>query len=123
MIISIDLDQFLLFFFYVKGRKINLLNILEDKRIIIEGVNHEGSKFRPSDWAERLSGKLCSFINHRMRYSPMLKPGIKNGNRCVYISPDLAATEPELFWEIIDFAKKNRLQICNSSDLDLNLDS
>ena len=95
---------------------------MEDKRIIIEGINQEGNKFRPSDWAERLSGKLCSFVNQRIRYSPMLKPGIKNGNRCVYISPELASDEPALFWEIIDFARRNKLQICNSSELNLDQD-
>ena len=93
---------------------------MKDKRIIIEGINQQGKKFRPSDWAERLSGKMCSFINQRIRYSPLLKPGVKNGNRCVYIAPELASEEPALFWEIIDFAKRNNLQICNSSDLNLD---
>ena len=34
------------------------------KKIIIEGVTTEGKKFRPSDWAERMSGSLSTFKNH-----------------------------------------------------------
>lgn len=94
---------------------------MKQHQIIIEGINHQGQKFRPSDWADRLSGKLCSFVNHRMRYSPLLKPGINNGHRCVYLSPQLAQVEPALFWEIIDFAKANDLQICNESDINLEM--
>ena len=93
---------------------------MKENKIIIEGVNDHGDKFRPSDWAERLSGKMCSFVNQRIRYSPLLKPGMQNGHRCLYISPQLAREEPALFWEIIDFARHNNLQICNSSDLNLN---
>ena len=43
----------------------------EDK-IIIEGVTPEGREFRPSDWAERMSGRLASFRNQRIIYSPLL---------------------------------------------------
>ena len=33
----------------------------ENKTIIIEGITAQGKAFRPSDWAERVSGSLASF--------------------------------------------------------------
>lgn len=41
----------------------------ENKTIIIEGITDQGKTFRPSDWAERMSGSLASFKNSRIRYS------------------------------------------------------
>ena len=46
---------------------------LKSKKIIIEGVTTQGKEFRPSDWAERMSGALASFKNSRIHYSPLLQ--------------------------------------------------
>ena len=51
----------------------------EDKnsksKLIIEGIDSDsGKKFRPGDWAERMSGSLSTFRNRRIIYSPLLKP-------------------------------------------------
>ncbi len=88
----------------------------KQKKIIIEGVTEEGKKFRPSDWAERVSGQLSTFKNHRIFYSPMLRPSYKSGNRCVVLDQALKESNPELYQQIINFAKTNKLKICGEED-------
>lgn len=81
-------------------------------QIIIEGVTQEGETFRPSDWAERVSGSLSTFRNHRIYYSPLLRPSIQNENKCVVLDKTLKDTNPALYEHIMDFARKNKLKIC-----------
>jgi len=95
--------------------------MLAQEVIIIQGVLSNGEPFRPSDWADRLAGRLSTFINRRIVYSPLLRPGIHEGNRCVFIDPSLAVKEPALFWEVVNFAKTNGLKIDNKSKLLLEL--
>lgn len=82
-------------------------------KIIIEGVTETGETFRPSDWAERMSGKLSTFRKRRIHYSPMLQPSIKDGHRCVVLDPHLKQSNPSLYESILKFAKANKLKICN----------
>ena len=82
------------------------------KKIIIEGVTESGETFRPRDWAERLSGSTSTFNNRRIRYSPLLQPSSKDGNRCVILDPKLKQSNPELYQSIMDFATNNHLKIC-----------
>ena len=88
-------------------------------RILIKGVTSEGEKFRPSDWAQRLSGELCSFRNRRIIYSPMLQPTIRGGYQCVILDPCLKESNPEQYASILNFAKTNNLII---SEEDINND-
>ena len=83
------------------------------KKIIIEGVTESGEQFRPSDWAERMSGSLSTFKNHRIVYSPMLQPAVKAGNKCVMLDPALKESNPELYQSILKFAEANKLKICD----------
>ncbi len=85
-------------------------------KIIIEGVTESGETFRPSDWAERVSGNLSTFKNHRVFYSPLLHPSFKDGNRCVVLDPALKESNPKLYKHILDFAKSNKLRICGEED-------
>lgn len=89
-------------------------------KIIIKGITEEGKKFRPSDWAERVSGNLSTFKNHRIYYSPLLRPSYHEGNRCVLLDPELKITNPALYQHILDFAKANKLKICNEGDFEEN---
>lgn len=83
------------------------------EKIIIEGVTEGGKKFRPSDWAERMSGKLATFKNSRIKYSPMLQPSTnKQGNKCVLLDASLKEANPELYNSIMEFAQNNQLKIC-----------
>ncbi|MBS0288515.1 MAG: DUF3579 domain-containing protein [Proteobacteria bacterium] len=80
-------------------------------KIMIEGITIDGKIFRPSDWAERICGHLSTFKNHRIYYSPLLKPCYKEGHRCVVVAFELKEKFPELFEHIMDFAKVNKLVI------------
>lgn len=89
----------------------------ENKTIIIEGVTPQGKTFRPSDWAERMSGSLASFKNSRIRYSPLLQPSVNSeGYQCVLLDPKLKESSPQLYQSILDFAKANNLRICGEED-------
>lgn len=87
-----------------------------DKKIIIEGVTESGEKFRPSDWAERMSERLSTFKKHRIIYSPLLQPVVKDGNKCVLLDLKLKESNPELYQSILNFAKSNNLKICDQED-------
>jgi len=85
----------------------------DPKKIIIEGVTEEGDVFRPSDWAERVSGTLASFKNRRIHYSPLLQPSVNHeGYKCIVLDPKLKESSPQVYQSILDFAKTNQLKIC-----------
>jgi len=87
------------------------------KKIVIEGVTTQGNTFRPSDWAERMSGSMASFKNSRIHYSPLLQPSVNHeGYKCVLLDPKLKETSPEVYQSILDFAKTNHLKICGEED-------
>lgn len=89
----------------------------KNKNIVIEGITPQGQPFRPSDWAERMSGTLASFKNSRIRYSPLLQPSVNNeGYKCIVLDPKLKETSPEVYQTIMDFAKENQLKICGEED-------
>lgn len=88
----------------------------EHERIIIEGVTESGEIFRPSDWAERLSGSLCMFRNRRMVYSPLLQPTVEGGNKCVILDTKLKQSNPTLYQSILDFALANKLKMHKESE-------
>ena len=89
----------------------------ENKKIIIEGVTLEGEAFRPSDWAERMSGSMASFKNSRIHYSPLLQPIVNHeGYKCVLLDPKLKESSPHVYQSIIDFAKANNLKICGEEE-------
>lgn len=90
---------------------------LDKKKIVIEGVTSQGKVFRPSDWAERMSGTLASFKNRRIQYSPLLQPSVnQEGYKCVVLDPKLKESSPELYQSILEFAKSNQLKICGESE-------
>lgn len=89
-----------------------------DKHIVIEGVTESGEQFRPSDWAERVSGPLATFHNQRIIYSPLLKPGVKDGNKCVYVDETLKDKNPALYEQLLKFAKTNKLKVGGDKPID-----
>lgn len=82
-------------------------------KILIMGVTPEGRTFRPSDWAERMCGNLSSFRNRRIFYSPLLRPAIVDGHRCVVVDRQLQHLHPKLYEEVVTFAAENHLQVCD----------
>jgi hypothetical protein len=89
-------------------------------KILIEGVTETGEDFRPSDWAERMSERLSTFKKRRIHYSPMLQPSIKDGHQCVVLDPTLKETNPALYLSILEFAKNNKLKICQIEEENSN---
>lgn len=89
----------------------------ENKKIVIEGITSQGKLFRPSDWAERMSGTLASFKNSRIYYSPLLQPSVNtDGYKCVLLDPKLKESSPQVYQAIMDFAKANNLKICKDEE-------
>ncbi len=92
----------------------NKMSEPKNKKIVIEGVTTQGKQFRPSDWAERMSGSMASFKNSRIHYSPLLQPSVNHeGYKCVLLDPKLKESSPQVYQSILDFAKANNLKICD----------
>jgi hypothetical protein len=89
----------------------------DDKKIMIQGVTPQGAVFRPSDWAERMSGTMASFKNSRIHYSPLLQPSVNHdGYKCVLLDPKLKESSPQVYQAILDFAVANNLKICGEDE-------
>lgn len=82
-----------------------------DQKIIINGVTESGERFRPSDWAERVSGRLSTINNQRIIYSQLLQPAVRNGNKCIVIDPALQHLNPSIYNSVMAFATSNNLKI------------
>lgn len=90
---------------------------VKPKKIVIEGITEQGLPFRPSDWAERMSGSMASFKNSRILYSPLLQPSVTHeGNKCIILDPKLKESSPQVYQSILDFAKNNNLKICGEEE-------
>jgi len=93
------------------------------KKILIEGRTQAGRKFRPSDWAERMSGALSTFgRDHRIQYSPMLQPLIIDGIKCISIDPELQNHFPEMYAYIMGWANNNDLVVSEEEVEDVPAD-
>lgn len=93
------------------------LSLVAVKKIIIEGITENGRKFRPSDWAERMSGALSTFgRDHRIQYSPLLQPMTVDGIKCVSVDPHLKDSYPEMFAYIMRWVDMNHLKVVEVDD-------
>ncbi len=80
--------------------------------IVIRGVTAQGSTFRPSDWAERLASIVAHVgADHRLNYSPDMRPVMRDGVRCLVIGRCLEARDARLYRFLLDFARDNELEI------------
>lgn len=86
------------------------------KQIFILGVTHDGKRFRPSDWAERLAGVMSAFRpggaqpGSHLSYSPWCFPTVINGVKCVVCSAELREAEPMAWDFVVNFARDNSLE-------------
>ena len=83
----------------------------QHKHKVLIGLRPDGSKFRPSDWAERMCGTLSTFRNRRIYYSPLLRPAVRDGIKCVIVDSDLSIKHPEINDQVMQFASLNQLQV------------
>lgn len=86
--------------------------------IIIQGVTSNGREFRPSDWAERLSGILSTFgTDQRLSYAPYVRPMVMQNIRCVAIDKQLEKVDPRVYNFLLSFASDNDLRIIDCRQL------
>ena len=86
--------------------------------IVIQGLTSEGRTFRPSDWAERLSGILASFgEDQKLAYHEYVRPMLLEGVRCVAVDKKLEKAHRPVFRFLMDFAKDNDLRIVDCRTL------
>ncbi len=77
---------------------------------IIRGITTKGSRFRPSDWAERLAGAFAKVDpNNRMNYSPYVQPTTLDGICCIVVDKKLRDTDPNAYRFLQAFANSNEL--------------
>ena len=87
------------------------------QEVFIQGITLAGKTFRPSDWAERLAGVMCSFRpggaqpGSHFRYSPRGVPTGINGVKCVVVNRALRDYEPMAWDFVMNFARDNDLQL------------
>lgn len=86
--------------------------------IIIQGLTSQGREFRPSDWAERLSGILSSFgQDQKLSYAPYVRPIVLDGVRCVAIDKQLEKVDQRVFLFLMSFARDNDLKVVDCRQL------
>ena len=84
-------------------------------KVIIQGITQDGGKFRPSDWAERLSGSIATYgPGRRIIFHPNVKLASIDGIKCVVIDASLEEDDEMLFDFLTDFADENKLQILHT---------
>ncbi len=84
--------------------------------LIIKGVTTTGRKFRPSDWAERLSGAMSAFgADNRISYSPYVRPVCLDGINCVVVSKKLQEVDPRAYQFVMSFAHDNELTVLDGA--------
>ena len=77
---------------------------------IIRGITTKGTRFRPSDWADRLAGAFAVIDpNNRTNYSPYVQPKTLDGIRCVVVDKKLRAADFNAYRFLQTFAATNEL--------------
>ena len=85
---------------------------MSEDYLVISGEMENGNRFRPSDWTERLSSTLASFlVDHRLRYSPGVQPCVIDGVPSLVVARWLENTDPIAYEFVMDFARSNQLKI------------
>lgn len=80
---------------------------------VIRGITAQNRPFRPSDWAERLASIISHVgADHRLNYSPLVRPVMRDGVRCVVIGRELERLDARVYRFLLDFARDNDLQVC-----------
>lgn len=87
----------------------------EPNAYLIRGTTRQGGTFRPSDWADRLAGAFSIMDpDHRISYSPYVRPTTLDGVRCVTVDKQLRNVDPNAYRFLQNFAKSNDLVTDNA---------
>jgi len=95
------------------------------RELFIYGITHQGQKFRPSDWAERLCGVMAGYRpggrgmgrNAFIGYSPYVRPLTLGDVRCVVVDERLQDIEPKALSFVLNFARDNDLPVLEACSL------
>jgi len=83
--------------------------------LIIRGITAKGSRFRPSDWADRLAGAFAVIDpNNRTSYSPYVQPTTLDNIPCVIVDKKLKTVDPDAYRFLLTFAGTNELLVENA---------
>lgn len=86
------------------------------EEIIIEGKTRAGKAFRPSDWVDRMCSTYATFGEDRkLKYSPYLKPRVREGIRCLAVDLKLKVVNPDGFAQLMHFVEDNQLNVLDQS--------
>jgi hypothetical protein len=78
--------------------------------LIIRGITYKGTRFRPSDWADRLAGAFAVIDpNNRTHFSPYVQPITLDGILCVAVDKRLKTSDPDAYRFLLTFATTNEL--------------
>lgn len=92
------------------------------EEIVINGITEDGTKFRPSDWAERPYYTLATYgPNRRLIFNPLVHMKQAENFKCFVINPKLEDKEPMAYDFLIDFAKSNTLVITDQDNNPIDL--
>lgn len=90
-------------------------------KIIIEGKTRAGKAFRPSDWVDRMCSTYATFGEDRkLKYSPYLKPRVRDGIRCLAVDLKLKIVNPEGFAQLMYFVEDNQLNVLDQSGAEIS---
>lgn len=79
--------------------------------LIVSGRRQDGSKLRPSNWAERLAGSAASFENNTLVFDSRVRPCIACEKQvCLRVNRAIAEDKPAILKAIEDFMVQHRLQ-------------
>lgn len=95
------------------------VKVAESKSIlIIEGIRENGTRFRPSDWPERLSSTFAEFgKDQRLRYASGVCPRMFNGQKVLAVEPSLQQQNPAMFHAVMKFVNDNSLRTREEVDM------
>lgn len=90
------------------------------KEIIIEGKTRAGKAFRPSDWVDRMCSTYATFGKDRkLKYSPYLKPRVRDGIRCLAVDLKLKIVNPDGFAQLMHFVEDNQLNVLDNTGAEI----
>lgn len=100
------------------GKPVMENETVTQNEIIIESITRAGKQFRPSDWVDRMCSSYATFGEDRkLKYSPYLKPKVRNGVRCLAVDLKLKTVNPEGFAQLMHFADENQLNVLDEAGI------
>lgn len=83
--------------------------------ILIKGVSHDGRKFRPSDWVDRLMGSISVYAKQETEQHDEIIECLcmteRDGFRGIVLDERIAELAPQIHNFVIGFANNNGLVI------------